>query len=74
MSFAGRTGRSVGLTENVLKEEPEPGRRLLFREDVVYKSEDIGNGVQVEHLYELPDVLRVAGPRGERLHSEEMFG
>jgi hypothetical protein len=70
----GRAGHSVDLTENVLKEKPEPGRRLLFREDVLYQCEDIGNGVQFEHLYELSDVLRVAGPRSERLHSEEMFG
>lgn len=68
-----RTSRSVVLTENVLKEEPEPGWRLLFREDFTYQREDIGNGVQVKHLHELPDVLCVAGPRGERLHREEMF-
>src|ERR1700683_3402056 len=70
----GRAGHSVDLTENVLKEKPEPGRRLLFRADVLYECEDIGNGVQFEHLYELSDVLRVAGPRSERLHGEEMFG
>ena len=68
-----RRSRSVTLTENVLKEEPEPGWRLLFREDFAYQREDIGNGVQVQHLRELPDVLCVAGPRGERLHREEIF-
>ncbi len=68
-----RTSHSVALTENVLKEQPETGWRLLFREDIAYQCEDIGNGVQVKHLRELPDVLCVARPRGERLHREEMF-
>jgi len=61
------------MTEDVFKEEPEPGWRFLFREDVSYQCENIGNRVQAEHLYELPDVLCVAGPRGERLHRQEMF-
>ena len=64
-----RTSRSVVLTENVLKEEPEPGWRLLFREDFAYQREDSGNGVQVEHFCELPDVLCVAGPRGANVFS-----
>jgi hypothetical protein len=42
-----RTSRSVALIEDVLKEEPEAGWRLLFREDFPYQFEDIGNGVQV---------------------------
>jgi hypothetical protein len=39
-------GRSVALTEDVLKEKSEPGRWFLCREDVPYQCEDIGNGVQ----------------------------
>jgi hypothetical protein len=45
--LSARTSRSVALTEDVLKEEPEAGWRLLFREDFPYQFEDIGNGVQV---------------------------
>ena len=65
--------RLLALTEDVLKEEPEPGGRLLFREDFPYQCEDIGNGVQVKHLYEVPDILCVAGPRGKCLHRKQMF-
>lgn len=67
-------GWSAALAEDVLEEEPESGRRLLFREDVLYQCEDLGDCVQIEHFGELLDVLCVAGPRGERLHREEMFG
>src|SRR5450755_4357030 len=68
-----RAGHSVALTEDVLKEEPEPGWWFLFRKDVPYQCEDLGDGVQVEHFCELPDVLRVARSSGERLHREQMF-
>lgn len=68
-----RPGRLVALTKDVLKKEPEPGRRLLFWEDVLYKGEDLGNGVQVEHFGELPDVLCVTGPSSERLHGKQVF-
>ena len=72
--FKPRAGWSDALAEDVLEEEPEPGRWLLFREDVLYHCEDLGDCVQIEHFGELLDVLSVAGPRGERLHREEMFG
>ena len=49
------------------------GKRKLFRKDFADQREDNGNGVQVQRLCELPDVLCVAGPRGERLHREEML-
>ena len=57
-----------------LEEEPEPGRRLLSREDFLYQCEDLSDCVQIEHFGELLDVLCIAGSRGERLHREEMFG
>jgi hypothetical protein len=65
--------RLLALAEDVFEKEPEPGWRLLLREDVLNQCENIGNGVQIQYLCELPDVLCVAGPRGERLHREEMF-
>ena len=73
MGLIRRTGHSVALTEDVLKEEPESGWWFLFREDLPYQCENIGDGVQVEHFCELPDVLRVARSSGECLHREQMF-
>jgi hypothetical protein len=61
------------LTEDVFEEKGEPGWRFLFWEDLSYQCKDIGDRVQVEHLCELLDVLRVAGARGERFHGQEVF-
>jgi hypothetical protein len=55
--FRLRTGCLDALTEDVFEEEPEPGRRLIFREDVLYQCEDLGDCVQIEHFGELLDVF-----------------
>jgi hypothetical protein len=58
-------GRGRGWSDtpakDVFEEEPEPGRRLLFREDVLHQCEDLGDCVQIEHFGEVLDVLCVAG-------------
>ena len=41
--------------------------------DVADQGRDIRDSVQIEHFGELSDVLRVAGPRGECLHRQEVF-
>ena len=56
-----------------LQGEAKPGWRFLFRKDVTYQRKDIGNRVQIEHICELLDVLRVAGSRGKRLHCQEVL-
>ncbi len=40
----------------------------------MYQGEDVIDGVQAEHLHELPDVSGVAGPGRERLHGQQMLG
>jgi hypothetical protein len=62
------------VTEDVLKKKAEPGGWFLFREDVLYECEDVGDAMQVEDFGELPDVLCVTGASGQRLHGKEMFG
>ena len=46
--FRPRAGCLGVLTEDVFEEEPQPGRRFLFRENILYQCEDLGDGVQVE--------------------------
>jgi hypothetical protein len=41
--------------------------------DVADQGQDIRDSVQIEHFGELSDVLRVAGPRGECPHRQEVF-
>jgi hypothetical protein len=56
--------RSSLVREDVLKQESEPFRRLLLREDLSNQGEDIVHRVQVEHFDELTDVCRRIPARG----------
>ena len=47
---------------------------FLLREDLVHRGEDVIDTTQPEHLHELPDVFRVAGPGCKRLNGQQMLG
>lgn len=48
-------------------------RRTAIPANLADRGEDIVHRVQVEHLDELSDVFRVAGPGGERFHREQVL-